>query len=62
VRPNEPDVIKQMQALLPQHLVVKRALDGSLLITEADGQGLDHLGLQREFSVDVSDGCSSSNV
>jgi lysophospholipase L1-like esterase len=30
VRPGEPDVNNQLQALLPQHPVVKRALDGAI--------------------------------
>jgi hypothetical protein len=29
VSPGEPDVTQQLQALLPQHPVVKRALDGA---------------------------------
>ena len=30
VRPGEPDVAKQLQALLPEHAVIKRALDGAV--------------------------------
>jgi lysophospholipase L1-like esterase len=30
VRPGEPDVTKQLQALLPEHAVIKRALDGAM--------------------------------
>ncbi len=30
VRPGEPDVTKQLQALLPEHAVIKRALDGAV--------------------------------
>jgi lysophospholipase L1-like esterase len=30
VRPGEPDVTRQLQALLPEHVVTKRALDGAL--------------------------------
>jgi lysophospholipase L1-like esterase len=30
VRPGEPEVTKQLQALLPEHAVIKRALDGAV--------------------------------
>ena len=30
VRPGEPDVATQLQSLLPEHSVVKRALDGAV--------------------------------
>src|SRR5215510_13575405 len=30
VLPAEPDVTKQLQALLPEHAVIKRALDGAV--------------------------------
>ena len=30
VRPGEPDVTKQLQALMPEHAVIKRALDGAV--------------------------------
>ena len=30
VRPGEPDVAKQLQALLPDYAIIKRALDGAI--------------------------------
>ena len=30
VQPGEPDVAKQLQDLLPEHVVIKRAVDGAV--------------------------------
>ena len=38
VRPGEPNVTEQLQALLPQDTVVKRALDGATCITVLNSQ------------------------
>ena len=38
VRPGEPDVAKQLQALLPRHTIVKRAVDGAICADVLDSQ------------------------
>jgi lysophospholipase L1-like esterase len=53
VRPGEPDVTKQVQALLPQHPVVKQALDGAICADVLQSQ----LGnLEREDRIILSVG------
>ena len=41
VRPGEPDVATQLQSLLPQHIVVKRALDGAVCADVVASQTAD---------------------
>ena len=41
VRPGEPDVTKQLQALLPEHAVIKRALDGAVCADVLSSQVAD---------------------
>ena len=53
VRPGEPDVAKQTQALLPRHIVVKRAVDGAVCADVLCSQLSD---LRREDHVILSAG------